>query len=233
MPLLNPPARAVEQAAGWYGKLPSLGDFASRRLDPDFIDAWDGWLACGMAEWKAAAPGTWADEYRAAPSWRFVLMPGALPGRAGNRPWAGVLMPSFDRVGRYFPLTVAYPLEPLPGDGGTTEWLLRWLQRLDDAALDALNDDWSVDQLDSALAVSGTWPPADDPADGPIAGIDLHAQPACASLWLIADADGRTCMHVESGLPTGPAFLALLRGAPVRSEASHPSPTTPAHFYDY
>ena len=28
-------------AAGWYGKLPTLGDFASRRLDNDFVDIWD------------------------------------------------------------------------------------------------------------------------------------------------------------------------------------------------
>jgi type VI secretion system protein ImpM len=231
----DPTARDVDKAAGWYGKLPSLGDFASRRLPPDFIDAWDAWIARGLADWKQAAPRTWVDEYLAAPSWRFVLLPGALPGRAGGIPWAGVLMPSVDRVGRYFPLTVAHPLVPLPSDGGTTEWLLRWLQRLDDAALDALNDDWSVGQLESALAASGAWPPEDDPANGPIAGIDLHSQPSNASLWFIAGADGRTRMHVEDGLPAGPAFRALLTGAYVRADEPFPLPTINAHanFYDY
>ena len=28
---------------GWYGKLPALGDFASRRLEPGWIAGWDGW----------------------------------------------------------------------------------------------------------------------------------------------------------------------------------------------
>ncbi|MBL8452331.1 MAG: type VI secretion system-associated protein TagF, partial [Zoogloea sp.] len=30
--------------AGWYGKLPALGDFAQRRLEQDFITGWDTWL---------------------------------------------------------------------------------------------------------------------------------------------------------------------------------------------
>src|SRR5262249_35940975 len=29
---------------GWYGKLPSLGDFASRRLPVEFVKAWDSCL---------------------------------------------------------------------------------------------------------------------------------------------------------------------------------------------
>ena len=28
----------TDVAPGWYGKLPTLGDFASRRLDPEFIE---------------------------------------------------------------------------------------------------------------------------------------------------------------------------------------------------
>ena len=29
---------------GWFGKLPGLGDFASRRLPDTFVAAWDRWL---------------------------------------------------------------------------------------------------------------------------------------------------------------------------------------------
>ncbi|MCK5122292.1 MAG: DUF2094 domain-containing protein, partial [Methylococcales bacterium] len=28
---------------GFYGKLPSVGDFVSRRLSQDFISSWDVW----------------------------------------------------------------------------------------------------------------------------------------------------------------------------------------------
>jgi type VI secretion system protein ImpM len=89
---MSTPALSVDSldaAAGWYGKLPTLGDFASRRLPVDFIEPWDDWLANGLAAWRAASPEGWLHEYLAAPSWRFVLMPGALPGRWGRAAWVG------------------------------------------------------------------------------------------------------------------------------------------------
>ena len=91
---------------GWYGKLPTLGDFASRRLDGDFIDPWDRWLGEGLAAQREQLGAGWLDAYLGSPVWRFVLMPGVLPGPAGAAVLAGVLMPSVDKVGRYFPLTL-------------------------------------------------------------------------------------------------------------------------------
>ena len=46
---------------GWYGKLPALGDFASRRLPPEWIAPWDGWLATGLHQLREAAPEAWLD----------------------------------------------------------------------------------------------------------------------------------------------------------------------------
>ena len=70
----------AEEVTGWYGKLPSLGDFASRRLAPAFVEPWDDWLARGLAAWREQAPDGWLEGYLASPSWRFVLMPGVLAG---------------------------------------------------------------------------------------------------------------------------------------------------------
>lgn len=138
---------ATHTPPGWYGKLPTLGDFASRRLDASFIDPWDAWLAQGIATLREQSGDAWLDAYLASPVWRFVLMPGVL----GEQAVAGVLMPSVDRVGRYFPLTLAAPLPALPGSGAEVEALLNWLHQLDDAAADALHDDWDVDQLEAEL----------------------------------------------------------------------------------
>lgn len=136
---------------GWHGKLPSLGDFASRRLPHDFIEVWDGWLAAGLAAMRAAGPDVWLEGYLASPIWRFLLLPGALPGPHGQTGWAGVLMPSVDRAGRYFPFTVARPLERLPHDNESFTALHRWLRQIDDLAADALQDDWTVNQLEAEL----------------------------------------------------------------------------------
>jgi type VI secretion system protein ImpM len=135
---------------GWYGKLPTLGDFASRRLDADFIERWDVWLGEGLAAQRETLGEEWLDAYLRSPSWRFVLMPGVL-SPAQKHAMAGVLMPSVDRVGRYFPLTVATPVPTPPRSTAEVELLLGWLHRLEDVAIDALQDDWTIEQLDEAL----------------------------------------------------------------------------------
>ena len=137
---------------GWHGKLPALGDFASRRLDASFIEPWDGWLATGLLALKQARPEGWLADYLGSPSWRFLLLPGVLPGAAGAQSWAGVLMPSVDRVGRYYPLTIAQAFDALPADAAGVEALWTWLLKLDEAAADALHEDWSIDTLETELA---------------------------------------------------------------------------------
>ena len=142
---------AASQPPGWHGKLPSLGDFASRRLTPEFLATWDGWLASGLQHLRERDPAGWLDAYLANPTRRFLLMPGVLPGAASQQAWAGVLMPSVDRVGRYFPFTLVQPT-PLPGSIQQVQALWCWLGRLDELAADALHDDWTVDRLEAELA---------------------------------------------------------------------------------
>ena len=142
----------VTSTPGWHGKLPTLGDFASRRLDADFIDVWDGWLAAEIDGLKRRDEDGWLRAYLDSPSWRFLLMPGVLPGALGMRPWIGVLMPSVDRVGRYFPFTIAHKLEAWPSGEDDFQTLFRWLHRLDDVAADALYGDWDVNMLEAELS---------------------------------------------------------------------------------
>ena len=149
----------VATVPGWYGKLPSLGDFASRRLESDFIEPWDLWLGDCMQAQRDAAGDEWLQAYRQSPPWRFVLSPGALPGAARWAVFAGVLLASVDRVGRHFPLTIAASLPRAPRLGAEVDALLTWLHRLEDTALDAVQGQWSIDELEQALA--GLAPPSD------------------------------------------------------------------------
>ncbi|GIX12583.1 MAG: type VI secretion-associated protein [Paracoccaceae bacterium] len=91
---------------GAFGKIAGLGDFLRRDLPPGFTAAWDEWLARGILESRAALGPRWDEAYRVAPIWRFALG----PGLAGRQAAAGVLMPSQDRVGRSFPLTLVAAL---------------------------------------------------------------------------------------------------------------------------
>lgn len=157
---------------GWHGKLPSLGDFASRRLAPGFVELWDRWLAEGLQALQQQLGPDWLQAYLAGPTWRFMLMPGVLPGPLGTQAWAGVLMPSVDKVGRYFPFTLALPLGEPPAPPAL-EALWRWLGRLDDLAADALLEDWAVDRLETEL----TRLPGPDTTPGAEAPAPLAAEP--------------------------------------------------------
>jgi type VI secretion system protein ImpM len=156
----------VATIPGWYGKLPSLGDFASRRLEADFVEPWDLWLGESLQAQREAMGEAWLDAYLQSPPWRFVLMPGVLPGFDPELVVAGVLMPSVDRVGRYFPLTIAATIASLPSSNAAYEAMLAWLHRLEDTALDALQDDWTIEQLEAALAdLAPPSPSVEAPAD--------------------------------------------------------------------
>ena len=86
--MLTPDSSGVASPpAGWYGKLPVLGDFAQRRLPPEFVEPWDAWLAAGLADWQSRDEG-WLDQYLAGSTWRFILSPGVI----GPSTWAGVLI---------------------------------------------------------------------------------------------------------------------------------------------
>ena len=98
------------EAPGWYGKLAVLGDFASRRLPQHFVEACDAWLARGVEASRAQLGARWLDVYLTGPIWRFAWAPGVVDAQG----WFGVMMPSVDKVGRYFPLLVARPALALP-----------------------------------------------------------------------------------------------------------------------
>ena len=94
---------------GLYGKLPSHGDFLRRRTSDAFLKVWDGWLQDSMAASREALGDRWLDVYLTSPAWRFTGEAGA----CGPVPVVGLMVPSVDRVGRYFPLTI---VAELPSD---------------------------------------------------------------------------------------------------------------------
>jgi type VI secretion system protein ImpM len=226
---------------GWHGKLPTLGDFASRRLDPDFIEAWDAWLAGGLMRLQQADSEGWLAAYLASPSWRFWLLPGALPGPAGRWGWAGVLMPSVDRVGRYFPLTLALPLPVEPSNAPALAALWGWLAQLDALAADALHEDWSADQLESRLATlalpgAPTTPVLDSDPAAHLVGLALQqwTQAARGQSWWQACPEGEPSrLWCSAGLPgdLGPLFgpMPAMPGERLPSAPGGAAPSGAAH----
>lgn len=142
---------ASSPAIGWYGKLPVAGDFVTRRLDGIFVGLWDEWLSAGLDHLRAHNEAGWQSGYLNSPTWCFLLTPGFLPAPLDRQVWVGVVMPSVDRVGRYYPLTLAYPLAEIPMTADARSAMWSWLRRLEDAAVYALQQDWPIDTFDAEL----------------------------------------------------------------------------------
>lgn len=186
----------VGAVCGWYGKLPAVGDFASRRVPPAVLARCDSWLSTGLSASQRVLGSEWLALYLTSPIWRFAWGPGTVDDAA----WLGVLMPSVDRVGRYFPLLL---LVARPAHGEVASLpdanAVDWLDRLADTAQDCLQPGASLERFEAALAADPS-PPAD-------ATVWSAAAPG-QSLWWH---DGRPPHH-WTGLPSGTAFTALLQG---------------------
>ncbi|SFU08044.1 type VI secretion system-associated protein TagF [Sedimentitalea nanhaiensis] len=132
---------------GAFGKMPSVGDFFRVNPPPGFVSVWDGWIQRAMLMGQSALGADWDAHYMSAPIWRFSLS----AGLAGTHKVMGVAMPSVDRVGRRFPLTLmAAVTTPGPSqlDHFSEEPLF---EQLEDLALDTLEDGMTRDHLTDRL----------------------------------------------------------------------------------
>jgi type VI secretion system protein ImpM len=139
---------------GFYGKLPSEGDFVTRRLPWEFTSVWDDWLQQGMQASRAALGERWLALYLSAPIWRFQVAPGV----CGPVGWRGLFFASVDRVGRYFPLTLAFADAGPPALAALSGDAEAWMA-VEDAALAGLAPTLPVADFDR-MTESLVLPPA-------------------------------------------------------------------------
>ena len=131
------------QHYGLYGKLPAHGDFVSRNLPTAFISHLDDWLQGFIASSQEQLTDDWLDIYLTGPIWRFVFSQGCVDGNA----WAGVLIPSIDSVGRYFPFTIVHKLQQGCSLVDVLSSQATWFSGLEEIALKALQDEYDADTV--------------------------------------------------------------------------------------
>jgi type VI secretion system protein ImpM len=135
---------------GFYGKLITAGDFIRRGFPRDLYEHWDPWLQRGLVVSREQLGETWLSAYLSAPIWRFALAAGV----AGDRAWVGAMMPSVDRVGRYFPLTVVAEAPPGASVFSAARAAEPWLQEVEQTLLETLEGEGiDADSLLERLAV--------------------------------------------------------------------------------
>ena len=223
----------TRDAPGWYGKLATLGDFAHRRLPPEFIALGDAWLSRAMSASRQQLGDRWLDVYLTAPVMRFAWAPGV----ADAQWWFGLMMPSCDNVGRYFPLLIAHPCARPPLDRIALDHLEAWFDHLESAATHTLGESASIDSFEEALSDTPPWPTPGAPAalaqraapNGEryllgrratlnqwlhaLAIEDLHARFAgCTIWWRHGDDSQDASASVVHGLPDPTGFAQMLAG---------------------
>jgi type VI secretion system protein ImpM len=225
------PESAVPSTAGFFGKLPSRGDFIGRHLPKSFLDPWDTWLQEALMQSRVQLAGLWRDYYCTSPIWRFVLG----PGLCSPTVYAGILMPSVDRVGRYYPLVIAIPLP--------AEWPLFlmpltgkiWFEQAEQLALAGLElNRLDIDDFSRQIAGLGTPTTPIQPHSGPVNQAWYCPAPAIEdlawmaptlsshlldwrfppiSLWWTEGSERISpCLLVCNGLPPVSSFAGLLSG---------------------
>jgi len=225
----------ISEVAAWYGKLSSLGDFAQRRMPTELFATFDTWLSTAMRDGREQLGERWLDIYLTAPVLRFAWAPGVIDSRW----WFGVMMPSCDSVGRYFPLVIAQPRARAPEDRIALDHLELWYEHLAHAALHTLSDDeaGSLDALEAALQEAPPWPTPGRQATvtsretrhgdhlglAPAATLNqwLHGLAlrdfnrrlaGCTVWWRVTEDRDADSVDILQGLPDGGDFAALLSG---------------------
>jgi type VI secretion system protein ImpM len=223
---------------GLYGKIASQGDFINRRIPTAFVQVWDDWLQRCHAHCKEALGNDWERFYQSAPVWWFLLA----SGTCGESAWAGLVQPSVDRVGRFFPLTVTAELPPDVETLSTLAASREWFGLIEQAAEAAFHPDVSLEVLDARL-LAIPFPAAalrrEEGAEEtlPIAAREITAVRIAASapidfvllkawireqqidvgsghcVWLsLAPLGGECTLLITKGLPDPGRFLALMDG---------------------
>ncbi|MCW5635497.1 MAG: type VI secretion system-associated protein TagF [Rubrivivax sp.] len=218
---------------GWFGKLSTLGDFASRRVPEVVRSGLDQWLSQVLDGSRQRLGESWLERYLDAPLQRFVLGPGVV-----DTAWQfGVLMPSCDNVGRYFPLVVLQPRTAPPCSAAALAHLDAWWRRAGEAALETLADSVDVERFERALGDLPPWPAAEPlpawmpgrPDEGRTLEVRLPVACAASELaqgfvvaewlrrleghslwWSWRPQEGPTRCRIVTGLPSDQTFADML-----------------------
>ena len=191
----------ADAAIGFLGKIPARGDFVRIGLPRAFADAWDAWMQRMLAASRSVLGEDLLPAWLEGAIWRFALSPGI----CGRGAALGLWMPSVDRVGRYFPLTLA----AVAADAEAPRMIREgggFLAAIEEAGLDAVERGCPPDRLAALASAAALAAPA-------AAGVDPALCPASGALWWTAGAARVPAGSFASpALPDEAEFAPMLDG---------------------
>lgn len=141
-------------SSGLFGKMPSKRDFVSLNAPRSFLGPFETWLQSGIALSKETFGGDWHNIFLQAPIWRFWIGSAVCDVNV-----CGVLMPSVDGIGRYFPLSVfAVADNDKAFAQASDDRMSDWYEQAESLVLETLEE--SFVDTPEALVAKMTAPPA-------------------------------------------------------------------------
>lgn len=200
---------AGSEPAGAFGKLPAHGDFLALHLADDLRSSFDDLLSAGLAAFRQRRGEAWLEVYLTSPLWHFALGPGVLTARTV----VGVMIPSVDAVGRYFPFAILTALpHPTPPLRLKLE-AAAWFAAAGELALGILEDRLTPGDLGPALADLG--PPRLDPVQPPLLPVVLEGDAVDRLPGLLAHAaEPQIGLFWTNGSPHLPATVLAVAERP-------------------
>lgn len=205
---------------GYFGKMPKAGDFVSRNVDTAVKEGFDRWLQDSMSESRSQMKEAWLGAFLTAPIWRFLL----LGQFGGDKALLGIMIPSVDKVGRYFPLSILIELFDVELSQETVVGCDLLLHEFEDLLLGVLSEEFDQDFFDYQLG-SAARKHLDKPFQVQAETMDnrLHTMDGLAqqldgmrvqggSIWWSEGSDSRDAdLLVYRGMPGSTVFASFLR----------------------
>jgi len=190
---------------GFFGKVPTHGDFVSTGLGRTFQSELDNWIQSGLQASEQAHGSEWHRRFRATPPWRFVIERSVW----GQATMVGVLLPSTDRVGRSFPLVIAAKLGSFNANPRLLCFDETWFTAAEALAETSLTRDFDIGGFTAGLRRLRL-PHAKVAPKGDIAETSSDNR---ISIWWTVDMETRQATGFKTmGAPQPNHFLKLLNG---------------------
>jgi type VI secretion system ImpM family protein len=221
--------RAIRRI-GYFGKVPSVGDFVFRNVASGLREGFDDWLQHALEASRSQMKDGWLNAFLTSPVWRLVL-----DRQYESDPLTvGIMIPSVDKVGRYFPFCIFIQMDRMELDAAFIAECDLALDSLEDFILSVLEADFDLEYFDYQLAaVAKKLMSADGGGLAHILGVDqgkiltsffapdksavLNSRLSAlktqgGSIWWTNGSDHRIAdIHFYDAMPTPSTYAAFLR----------------------
>lgn len=220
--MANQASRPAENAAesdriGFFGKVPSHGDFISDGLERELVGTLDDWMRSGLHACAEIFSGRWSEIFSSSPPIRFIIEKGIW----GNCAYAGVLVPSTDRVGRKYPLAIVAQLNTFRRHPRTLYLDDTWFMAAEALAETSMTGDFDMFRFNGAVKKLRLPKPHEENDEQEMA----HGRTPTSLWWHIDPLSGRVRGLKFDGKPKASDFTRLFSEMVSKSDEDGSAPT--------